>query len=153
MRLSVRGLMFALAFFWALVIAVVGALNILYPGYAADYLKMIVSLYPWYKATGTTIDLIYGIVTAFVDGLICGLIFALLYNLFTGKGKKAAPRRAAARRAPARRRPAARKRPAAKRRDPLPRGRDPLPRGRDPLPRNAGDRKAKSDLLPQKFCS
>ncbi|HEX9949973.1 MAG TPA: hypothetical protein VGB29_07425 [Thermodesulfobacteriota bacterium] len=118
MRLSVRGLMFALAFFWALVIAVVGALNILYPGYAADYLKMIVSLYPWYKATGTTIDLVYGIVTGFVDGLICGLIFALLYNLFTGKGKKAAPRRAAARRAPARRRPAARKRPAAKRKRP-----------------------------------
>jgi hypothetical protein len=118
MRLSVRGLMFALAFFWALVIAVVGALNILYPGYAADYLKMIVSLYPWYKATGTTIDLAYGIVTALVDGLICGLIFALLYNLFTGKGKKAAPRRAAARRAPARRRAAARKRPAAKRKRP-----------------------------------
>jgi hypothetical protein len=79
---------------------------------------MIVSLYPWYKATGTTIDLVYGIATAFVDGLICGLIFALLYNLFTGKGKKAAPRRAAARRAPARRRAAARKRPAAKRKRP-----------------------------------
>jgi len=119
MRLSVRGMMFGLAFFWALVIAVVGVLNILYPGYAADYLKIIISLYPWYKATGTTIDLIYGIVTAFVDGLICGLIFAMLYNLFTGKGKKAAPRRAAARRAPARKRPAAkRKRPAAKRKRP-----------------------------------
>jgi hypothetical protein len=119
MRLSVRGMMFGLAFFWALVLAAVGVLNILYPGYGADYLKMIVSVYPWYKATGATVDLIYGIVTAFVDGLICGLIFALLYNLFTGKGKKAAPRRAAARRAPARRRPAAkRKRPAAKRKRP-----------------------------------
>ena len=115
MRLSVRGLMFALAFGWALVIAVVGVLNILYPGYAVDYLKIIVSLYPWYKATGATTDLIYGIVTAFVDGLICGLIFALLYNLFTGKGKKAAPRRAAARRAAPRRRPAAKKRPARRR--------------------------------------
>jgi hypothetical protein len=119
MRLSVRGLMLALAFFWALVIAVVGVLNILYPGYGADYLKIIISLYPWYKATGTTTDLIYGIVTAFVDGLIFGLIFALLYNLFTGKGKKAAPRRAAARRAPARKRPAAKKRrPAAKKKRP-----------------------------------
>jgi hypothetical protein len=87
----------------------------LYPGYAVDYLKIIVSLYPWYKATGATTDLIYGIVTAFVDGLICGVIFALLYNLFTGKGKKAAPRRAAARRAAPRRRPAAKKRPARRR--------------------------------------
>ena len=104
MKLSVKGLMFALAFGWALVIAVVGVLNILFPGYAAEYLKIVSGLYPWYKANGTPVDLIYGIVTAFVDGLVCGLIFALLYNLFTGKGKKAAPRRAAARRAAPRKR-------------------------------------------------
>jgi len=111
--------MFATAFFGALALAVVGVLNILYPGLGADYLKITTSLYPWYKATGAVEDLIYGIVTIFVEGLICGLIFALLYNLFTGKRKKAAPRRAAARRAPARKRPAAkRKRPAAKRKRP-----------------------------------
>jgi hypothetical protein len=122
MKLSVRGLMLATGFGWALAIAVVGVLNILFPGYAVDYLKIVSSLYPWYKATqpGTTSDLIIGVVAAFIDGLICGLIFALLYNLFTGKGKKAAPRRAAARRAPAKkRRPAAKKkRPAAKKKRP-----------------------------------
>jgi hypothetical protein len=119
MRLKVIGLMFAAAFCWALALAVVGVLNILFPGYGAEYLKIIASVYPWYKATGAVEDLIYGIVTAFVDGLICGLIFALLYNLFAGKGKKAAPRRAAARRAPARKRPAAKKkRPAAKKKRP-----------------------------------
>lgn len=112
MKLSVRGLTFAAAFGWALAIAVVGVINILSPGYGADYLKIVTSLYPWYKADGTTPDLIKGIVTAFVDGLICGFIFALLYNLFAGK--KAAPRRAAVRRAP--RRAAAKKRAPAKRR-------------------------------------
>jgi hypothetical protein len=112
--------MFAAGFGWALTLAVVGVLNILFPGYAADYLKIVSALFPWYKATGTTADLVIGVVAAFIDGLICGLIFALLYNLFTGKGKKAAPRRAAARRAPAKkRRPAAKKRrPAAKKKRP-----------------------------------
>jgi hypothetical protein len=119
MKLSVRGMMFAVAFFWAVALAVVGVLNILYPGYGADYLRNVTALYPWYKATGTPIDLIYGVVSVFVAGLFCGLIFVLLYNLFAGKGKKAAPRRAAARRAPARKRPAAkRKRPTAKRKRP-----------------------------------
>ena len=112
MRLSVKGLMWAAAFGSAILVAVVGVLNMLFPGYAADYLKMLTAFYPGYCASGTIVDLIVGVVYAFVDGLICGLIFAWLYNGFTGK-RKAAPRRAAARRAAPKRKPA-RKRPAPK---------------------------------------
>jgi hypothetical protein len=115
MKLSVKGLMWAAAFGFALLVAVVGVLNMLFPGYGADYLKILTAFYPGYKATGAIVDLIIGVVYAFVDGFICGLIFAWLYNAFTGKGKKAAPRRAAARRAAPKKRPAAKKkRPAAK---------------------------------------
>jgi hypothetical protein len=114
MRLSVKGLMWAAAFGSAILVAVVGVLNMLFPGYGADYLKMLTAFYPGYQASGTIVDLIIGVVYAFVDGLICGLIFAWLYNGFTGK-RKAAPRRAAVRRPAAKRRPA-KKRPAAKKR-------------------------------------
>jgi uncharacterized membrane protein YeaQ/YmgE (transglycosylase-associated protein family) len=115
MRLSVKGLMWAAAFGSAILVAVVGILNILFPGYAAEYLKILSAFYPGYKASGNILDLIVGVVYAFVDGLICGVIFAWLYNGFTGK-KAAAPRRAAARRsAPkAKKRPVAKKKPAAK---------------------------------------
>ena len=118
MKLSVKGLMLATGIGWALVIAVVGVFNIyLVPGYAADYLALIGALYPWYNATGTIGDLIIGVVVSFIDGLICGLIFALLYNAFAGKGKKkrAAPKRAAAKKRPAAKKKAgAKKKPAAK---------------------------------------
>jgi hypothetical protein len=113
MRLSVKGLAWAAAFGSAILVAVVGVLNMLFPGYGADYLRFLTGFYPGYKASGAIVDLIIGVVYAFVDGLICGLIFAWLYNGFTGK-PKAAPRRAAARRAAPKRKAAAKKRPAKK---------------------------------------
>ncbi|OGP53790.1 MAG: hypothetical protein A2Y65_12585 [Deltaproteobacteria bacterium RBG_13_52_11] len=114
MKLSVKGLTWAAAFGSLLAFAVVGVLNIFFPGYGGDYLNLMMTFYPGYNATWAIKDVIIGAVYVFVDGLICGLIFALLYNLFTGKGKKAAPRRAAARRAAPKKRTAAKKRPAAK---------------------------------------
>jgi hypothetical protein len=110
MKLSVKGLTWGLAFFMLLVYVVIGVINIFYPGYGADYLNFVKTLYPGYTGTWATMkDVIVGGVYFFVDGLICGLLFALFYNAFAGKGKKkAAPWRAAAKR------PAPKKRPAAK---------------------------------------
>jgi len=119
MKLSVKGLMFASGIGWALVVLVVGVLNMIFEGYGEAYLNMLAAPFPWYEATAEIVDLIIGIVWALVVGGICGIIFAWLYNGFSGGGKKkkkAAPKRAAAKRPAAKKkRPAAKKkRPAAK---------------------------------------
>lgn len=58
MKLSVKALTLATAIAWALAMLVVGILNIISPGYCGEYLKVIASLYPGYKASGTFIDVI-----------------------------------------------------------------------------------------------
>jgi phosphotransferase system glucose/maltose/N-acetylglucosamine-specific IIC component len=88
MKLSVKGLTLATAIVWALCILVVGILNLIWPGYGGEFLKIMASLYPGYKASGTFIDVIVGMLYALVDGAICGFIFALLYNAFVGKTPK-----------------------------------------------------------------
>jgi hypothetical protein len=81
MRLSVKAMALAGAIFWAgaiflttwwLILLGQGGVNIIftkvYPGYCVSPLGSLV-----------------GLVWAFVDGLIMGLIFAWLYNLFVPK--------------------------------------------------------------------
>jgi hypothetical protein len=88
MKLSVKGLTIATALAWALGMLVVGILNLISPGYCGEYLKIIASVYPGFKASGTFLDVIVGVLYALVDGAICGFVFALLYNAFAGKAPK-----------------------------------------------------------------
>jgi hypothetical protein len=88
MKLSVKGLTIAGGIIWALAILVVGILNIIFPGYGGEFLKIMASLYPGFKASGTVIDVIVGTLYALVDGAICGFVFALLYNAFVGTAPK-----------------------------------------------------------------
>lgn len=88
MKLSVKGLTIAGAIAWALGMLVVGILNLIWPGYGGGFLSVMSSLYPGFKASGTCIDVIVGVLYALVDGAICGFIFALLYNAFAGKAPK-----------------------------------------------------------------
>jgi phosphotransferase system glucose/maltose/N-acetylglucosamine-specific IIC component len=88
MKLSVKGLILATAIAWALCMLVVGILNLIWPGYGGEFLRVMASVYPGYKASGTFIDVIVGMLYALVDGAICGFVFALLYNAFVGKAPK-----------------------------------------------------------------
>ena len=89
MKLNVKGLTIAAAIGWALCLLVVGILNLIWPGYGGEFLSVMASLYPGFKASGTFIDVIVGMLYALLDGAICGFIFALLYNAFAGtKSKK-----------------------------------------------------------------
>jgi hypothetical protein len=111
MKLSVKGLMFASGIGWGLIVLVMGVLNMIFEGYGAAYLNSLSAPFPWYAASGKIVDLIIGIVWALVVGGVCGIIFALLYNVFVGK--KAAPKRAAARRPAPKRKAAPKKKKAA----------------------------------------
>ncbi|MBN1254354.1 MAG: hypothetical protein JXA50_03695 [Deltaproteobacteria bacterium] len=85
MKLSVKGLTIAGAIAWALGMLVVGILNLIWPGYGREFLGVMASLYPGFKASRTFIDAIVGMLYALVDGALSGFVFALLYNTFVGK--------------------------------------------------------------------
>jgi hypothetical protein len=88
MRLSVKGLTIAGGVIWAFCIFIVGILNIIFPAYGVDFLKLMASVYPGYKAAGTIVDLIVGTLYALLDGAVGGLIFAVVYNAFAAKTSK-----------------------------------------------------------------
>jgi hypothetical protein len=88
MKLSIKGLTLAGGILWALGMLVVGILNIISPGYGGEFLKIMASVYPGYKASGQFVDVIFGTLYALVDGAICGFVFALLYNTFVGTASK-----------------------------------------------------------------
>jgi hypothetical protein len=150
MRLSVKGLMFAAGIGWALIVLVVGILNMIFEGYGAAYLQTLAAPFPWYTASGQVVDLIIGIVWALVVGGICGIIFALLYNAFAGK--KAAPKRAAARRpAPKKKKAAPKKKKAApKKKKAAPKKKKAAPKKKKAAPKKKKAAPKKKKAAPKK---
>jgi hypothetical protein len=88
MRLSIKGLTIVGGIIWALCVLLVGILNGVFPGYGGDFLNLMASVYPGYKASGTIVDLVVGTLYALLDGAAGGFVFALLYNAFAGKAPK-----------------------------------------------------------------
>jgi len=82
MKLNLKALTIAFAILWAGVVFIVGAVNLIWPGYGKAFLLMLASIYPGYKASGLFGDMIAGSLYALVDGAIAGLILGWLYNLF-----------------------------------------------------------------------
>lgn len=80
MRLSTRSFALTCGFFFGGTVALVGALNMLFPGYGAAVLGLFAALFPGYEASGAVVDWGVGIALAFVDGVIGGSIFACVYN-------------------------------------------------------------------------
>lgn len=85
MRLCVAAFALAVGVIWAAGLLVLGLLNLAYPAYGKAMLDMAASIYPGYHAIGAIGDLLIGVLYAFVDGAVCALILALLYNAFTPK--------------------------------------------------------------------
>jgi hypothetical protein len=91
MKLNLRALALTSGILWALALFLTGVINLIWRGYGDAFLKAMASIYPGYHATASIGDLIVGTVYAFVDGLICGLVFGWLYNAFLGKGTLSKP--------------------------------------------------------------
>lgn len=85
MRLNVLALGLAAGIAWAVGLLGVALLNVAYPPYGKAVLDMAASMYPGYNATGASGDLLIGLIYALADGIVCGVILALLYNAFTPK--------------------------------------------------------------------
>lgn len=85
MKLNIKALALTAGILWALALLLVGAANLIWPGYGGTFVKLMASIYPGYHASGSVGDLIVGVLYALLDGVVCGLVFAWLYNSFVGK--------------------------------------------------------------------
>jgi hypothetical protein len=84
MKLNIKALALTAGILWALALLLVGAANLVWSGYGGSFVKLMASIYPGYHASGSLGDLIVGVLYALLDGVVCGLVFAWLYNFFVG---------------------------------------------------------------------
>jgi len=82
MRLSAKALAIVSAILWGGCILVVGLINLAAPGYGANFLHGISSVYPGFQASRKVLDVLVGAGYGIVDGGVGGFLFALLYNVF-----------------------------------------------------------------------
>jgi len=83
MKFNAKALAFAGAIFWGLAVFA-ATIWLLVIGSSGNTISLLSKFYWGYNCSlaGAFIGLFWG----FVDGLICGYLFALLYNLFVPKG-------------------------------------------------------------------
>jgi hypothetical protein len=82
MHLSIRSTAFAAGALWGAAVLLTGLFNLVQSEYGTVFLQVLASIYPGYEASGSIADLIVGTLYALLDGLICGSVFAWLYNFF-----------------------------------------------------------------------
>lgn len=83
MRFSIRAFTLTCALLWAGCMLIVGLINLAYPSYGGDFLRMMSSVYPGADASRTIGSVLLGTVYGFVDGAVCGWIFGLIYRGLT----------------------------------------------------------------------
>jgi len=83
MRLSLKSLSLAFGILWGGAILGVGLINLAYPSYGMEFLKLVSSIYPGYHASLKATDVLVGTGYGLVDGAVAGLLLGWLYNLFT----------------------------------------------------------------------
>jgi hypothetical protein len=86
MKLNVIGLACALAVIWGAVIFLTGLGNLVSSTYGQEFLTVISSLYPGYKATASFGQVIIATVYGVVDAAIVGAVFAWVYNRVAARG-------------------------------------------------------------------
>lgn len=89
MRLSLKGMAIAAGLLWGGAILFLGLINLVWPTYGADFLQAISSVYPWFHASRSFVDVVIGTLDGLIDGAIAGLLFAWLYNLSVSDRKEA----------------------------------------------------------------
>jgi hypothetical protein len=81
-KLNVKAMALSWAILWGATIFLTGLANLIWAGYAQEFLKVVASIYPGYHATPSFVQVIIGTLYAIADGFFGGWIFAWLYNRF-----------------------------------------------------------------------
>jgi len=79
-KLSVKGLAITAAIIWGAAMLIMGSANMMFPGYATNFLEVIGSVYPGYQPGTGFSSVIIGSLYGVVDAGIGAAIFAWLYN-------------------------------------------------------------------------
>jgi hypothetical protein len=91
MKFNVSAVAATSALIWSGAVLTVGIANAIEPRYGRDFLRLVSSIYPGYKAEPTPEQIAVGTAYAAVDGAVGGAIFAALYNCFvSGCGRREA---------------------------------------------------------------
>jgi hypothetical protein len=88
MKFNVIQLGLTLGVIWAVLVLLVGIINLIFPAYGVALLQIVDSIYPGYHFGrwgfgGVVVATLY----AALDGFVLGVVIAWLYNLF-GKSMK-----------------------------------------------------------------
>jgi hypothetical protein len=88
MKFNIVQLGLTLGVIWAVLVLLVGIINLIFPGYGVAFLQIVDSIYPGYHFGrwgfgGVIVATLY----AALDGFVLGVVIAWLYNLF-GKSMK-----------------------------------------------------------------
>ena len=89
MKLNIKAFCLTTGILWAVAVFLVGVANLMWSGYGGAFLQVIASIYPGYDASRSIGAVIVGTLYALVDGLVLGLVFAWVYNLFAGRSSTA----------------------------------------------------------------
>ena len=84
MKMNIRAMTFALAILSGAAVFLTGLANLIWTGYGTEFLRILASVYPGYKASGSIGDLIIGTLYAIADGALFGLAVTWLYNRLRG---------------------------------------------------------------------
>ena len=82
MTLNPRALAYAGAALWGGSALLVGLLNLSSPDYGREFLELLASVYPGYRADRSVEDVLVLTGYALVDGGVCGWLLGWLYNRF-----------------------------------------------------------------------
>ena len=82
MKLNVSAAATASALLWSGAVFTVGIANVVQPRYGREFLRLVASIYPGYKARPELSQVAIGTAYAVVDGAVGGALCAWLYNRF-----------------------------------------------------------------------
>ena len=85
MKLQKRAMAFTAAIFWGGAVLLMGIANLIFPSYGVGFMSLVASIYPGYHFPSGFGGIIIATLYAILDGLVCGFLFALVYNAFVKK--------------------------------------------------------------------
>jgi hypothetical protein len=85
MKLNVMAVAASSALLWSGAVLITGVANVIQPRYGREFLRVVASIYPGYKARPQLSQVAVGSAYAVVDGAVGGALFAWLYNCFASE--------------------------------------------------------------------
>ncbi len=80
MKISSVALGLTLGILWGAAMCVIGAIHSIFPGYGAEFFRLMASIYPGIAGTGELSDIVVATLYGLLDGFFFGFLMAWLYN-------------------------------------------------------------------------